>query len=250
MTTKSTTDWLVPDWPAPSHIRAVSTTRNGGVSEGHWFGLNLATHVGDDPQHVTANRQFLQDKLGLKNPPQWLTQVHGKHVCDVPHGGECQADAATSTTAGEACVVMTADCLPVLFTDAAGTRVAAAHAGWRGLAGGVLEASLDAFDDPSKVLAWLGPAIGPESFEVGGEVREAFISQDAQAHSAFVQNRPGHWLADIYALARLRLSAAGVENIFGGGLCTYSDAERFYSFRREPITGRMASLIWIQADRG
>ncbi len=250
MMTTGKTDWLVPDWPAPPHIRAVSTTRSGGVSEGHWHGLNLATHVGDDPGHVAANRRLLLETLGLQHSPQWLNQVHGNQVCDVPQDGDCEADAATTTTPGQACVVMTADCLPVLFTDAAGTRVAAAHAGWRGLAGGVLEASLETFEDPGKVLAWLGPAIGPESFEVGGEVRKAFVSQDAEARMAFVQNRPGHWLADIYALARLRLSAAGVANIYGGGLCTYTDAERFYSFRREPITGRMASLIWMDADRG
>jgi len=241
-------DFLQPDWPAPANVRAASTTRGGGVSEGNWQGLNLATHVGDDPGHVSANRQLLLDELGLAGLPAWLTQVHGTRVCDLPGSGDCEADAATTTTPGEVCVVMTADCLPVLFTDTRGKRVAAAHAGWRGLAAGVLEASIAAFDDPYEVMAWLGPAIGPESFEVGEEVRQAFVDRDAGAAAAFVQNRPGHWLADIYALARLRLAAAGVEAVYGGGFCTYRDAERFYSFRRDPITGRMASLIWMQPE--
>jgi len=248
MTTK--TDWLIPEWPVPAHIRAVSTTRSGGVSEGSWLGLNLAMHVEDEPQKVQANRDRLIESLGLTCPPHWLTQVHGKRVCELPADNECEADAASTTQPGQACVVMTADCLPVLFTDVQGRRVAAAHAGWRGLAAGVLEASVQKFARAEQVMAWLGPAIGPQAFEVGDEVREAFVQQHAEAGRAFVQNRPGHWLADIYELARIRLDAAGVRQVYGGGLCTYSDAQRFYSFRRDRITGRMASLIWIEKEDG
>ena len=239
-------EWLSPDWPAPARVRAASTTRLGGVSEGPWRGLNLATHVGDNEQHVQANRALLREQLQLPGEPRWLEQVHGNRVCDAAAPGDCRADAAFASEPGQVCVVMTADCLSVLFCDEQGTAVAAAHAGWRGLAGGVLEASVARFAHPARVLAWLGPAIGPQAFEVGGEVREAFIAEDPGAEMAFVQNRPGHWLADIYELARRRLRAAGVERVFGGGLCTYRDAERFYSFRRDRITGRMASLIWIE----
>ncbi len=240
-------DWLQPDWPAPPQVRAVSTTRVGGVSQGAWSGLNLATHVGDDRAHVETNRAMLAEALCLPAAPHWLNQVHGKRVCQLPTvAGACEADAASSNLAGQVCVVMTADCLPVLFTDLQGSRVAAAHAGWRGLADGVLEASVSAFADPAQVLAWLGPAIGPAAFEVGEEVREAYMAHDPSSESAFVANRPGHWLADIYTLARQRLNVAGVTRVFGGGLCTYTDAQRFYSFRRDRTTGRMASLIWIE----
>lgn len=241
-----TIDLLKPDWPAPSRVMAFSTTRNSGHSQGQWAGLNLATHVGDDPRHVAANRQALASQLGLVNEPAWLTQVHGVEVCDLPAEPGCEADASSTDQAAMPCVVMTADCLPVLFTDVHGQRVAAAHAGWRGLAAGVLEASMAAFENPGDVMAWLGPAIGPQAFEVGDEVREAFVGQHPETAGAFVANRPGHWLADIYALARTRLAAAGVTQVYGGGLCTFTDARRFYSFRRDPITGRMASLIWIE----
>ncbi len=158
------------------------------------------------------------------------------------------ADAAFTQQSDTPCVVMTADCLPVLFCDEQGTAVAAAHAGWRGLAAGVLEQTLKCFDDPSKVMAWMGPAIGPEHFEVGDEVREIFVQQHSQAESAFVESRPGHWMTDIFQLAQQRLSAAGVSHIYGGGICTYADADHFYSFRRESVTGRMASLIWLSDD--
>ena len=239
---------LQPDWPAAPPVRAASTTRVGGRSLGEWSGLNLATHVGDDPVHVAANRRLLAGALDLPHEPYWLNQVHGTRVCELPaSAADCAADAASSTAAGEVCVVMTADCLPVLFTDLHGSRVAAAHAGWRGLAAGVLEASAARFDDPAQVLAWLGPAIGPQAFEVGDEVRHAFVDHDPASAGAFVANRPGHWLADIYALARRRLRAAGVTRIYGGGLCTYSEPERFYSFRRDRISGRMASLIWLES---
>ena len=239
-------DFICPDWPAPPNVRAASTTRIGGVSEKPWNGLNLATHVGDEPAHVQRNRELLAQALALPAEPAWLTQVHGTNSCDAAGAPPaCEADASYTTTAGQVCVVMTADCLPVLFCNRQGTRVAAAHAGWRGLAGGVLEASVAGFDDPADMLAWLGPAIGPQAFEVGEEVLAAFTNHDPQAAQAFVANRPGHWLADIYQLAHLRLKAAGVSHIYGGGLCTFADAERFYSFRREPVTGRMASLIWL-----
>jgi YfiH family protein len=242
---------LQPDWPAPPQVRAASTTRAGGHSQGNWSGFNLATHVGDDPADVAANRRLLAATLGLPREPHWLNQVHGIRVCRLPAGAAgCDADAASSATAGEVCVVLTADCLPVLFTDLDGSRVAAAHAGWRGLAAGVLEAGAAQFDDPARVLAWLGPAIGPRAFEVGGEVRRAFLDRDPASASAFVANRPGHWLADIYALARRRLRAGGVTRIYGGGLCTYSEPDRFYSFRRDRITGRMASLIWLEPQPG
>ena len=250
MTKTSRIECLRPEWPAPAHVRAFSTTRCGGVSEDGWQGLNLATHVGDRPQHVEANRRSLMHSLGLEQAPQWLTQVRGRRVCELPGADGREADASTTIVPGQVCAVLTADCLPVLLSDHQGQRVAAAHAGWRGLAGGVLEASVAGFQRADQVIAWLGPAIGPESFEVGEEVRETFVQQHAEAAPAFVPSRPGHWLADIYALARIRLEAAGVDAVYGGGLCTYSDKKRFYSFRREPITGRMASLIWIQHDNG
>lgn len=238
---------LEPDWPAPPQVRAFSTTRQGGVSSGPWAGLNLAEHVQDDPADVTENRRLLAGHLGLPHKPLWLTQVHGSVIAtgDNPVVG-CEADGRYADQAGQVCAVLTADCLPVLLCDRAGTQVAAVHAGWRGLAGGVLEAAVARFTAaPGGLLAWLGPAIGPAAFEVGDEVRQAFTATDPAASDAFVQQRPGHWLADLYALARLRLARCGVTAVHGGGLCTYSDADRFYSFRREPVTGRMASLIWL-----
>lgn len=252
-TESENTAFLIPEWPAPQGIRAVSTTRLGGVSKAPWASLNLATHVQDDPQAVAENRRRLVDALGLAAQPQWLQQVHGCEVHRPEQGGEvdsCQADAAFSDQAAQVCVVMTADCLPVLFCDESGRRVAAAHAGWRGLADGVLESTLRHFPDPAAVMAWLGPAIGPQAFEVGDEVREIFCRRDAAAESAFTANRPGHWLADIYRLARLRLASAGVSRVSGGDYCTFSDSERFFSFRRDGVTGRMASLIWIDPGQG
>ncbi len=235
-----------PDWPAPLGVRAASTTRAGGVSEGDWAGLNLALHVGDDPRRVALNRERLRQALQLPAEPAWLRQVHG---CDVAELGRaaaaCEADAAFADTPGQVCAVLTADCLPVLFADRRGRAVAAAHAGWRGLAAGVLEATLARFDDPGEVIAWLGPAIGPAAFEVGDEVREAFLSADPGASGAFVPHR-GRWRADLYALARRRLAAAGIGGVYGGGRCTYSEPRHFYSYRRDGRTGRQASLIWIE----
>ena len=238
---------IFPDWPAPASVRCASTTRTGGVSEPPYDSLNLAVHVGDAAPAVAENRARLRRHLQLPGEPLWLEQVHGCRVVDVSGAGECTAaDASVSRERGRVCVVMTADCLPVLFCDRAGTEVAAAHAGWRGLAAGVLEATVDTLGSPPDTLmAWLGPAIGPGAFEVGAEVREAFTAVHPQAADAFVARPDGRWLADIYALARIRLQAAGVVDVYGGGYCTFSDPQRFYSFRREPVTGRMASLIWL-----
>jgi len=237
-------DWLTPQWPAPARVKSCVTTRTGGVSAPPFDSCNLGDHVGDDPQAVLKNRQRLVSLLGCK--PAWLQQVHGTAVVEALPGQVAQADASWTATPGVACAIMTADCLPALFCDRAGTRVAAAHAGWRGLAGGVLESTLDALALPAEqVLVWLGPAIGAQAFEVGAEVREAFVAQHAQAAEAF---RPSHnagkFIADIYQLARIRLAARGVEAVYGGDFCTFNDP-RFYSYRRAAQTGRFASLIWL-----
>ncbi|AHL35984.1 laccase [Pseudomonas brassicacearum] len=238
-------DWLIPDWPAPGRVKACVTTREGGVSLAPFDSLNLGDHVGDDPAAVAENRRRLTDHFAIT--PAWLQQVHGIAVVEADPDQVATADASWTATPGIACAAMTADCLPVLFCNRAGTRVAAAHAGWRGLANGVLEATLDSLEDPAdEILAWLGPAIGPQAFEVGPEVREAFIAQLPQAAQAFVpSHNAGKFLADIYALARLRLAARGVTAVYGGGLCTVTDS-RFFSYRRNPRTGRFASLIWIE----
>lgn len=238
--------FLRADWPAPPGVRALQTTRVGGASQGPHASFNLAAHCGDDPAAVTRNRALLRESLALPAEPAWLNQVHGCAVARAPVPGLPAADASVAEGHGQVCVVLTADCLPVLFCAEDGSAVAAAHAGWRGLAGGVLEQTLAALGrPPSRLLAWMGAAIGPAAFEVGAEVREAFMTQDPDAATCFTPGRPGRLQADLYALARLRLRRAGLERIYGGGLCTVSDAERFFSFRREPVCGRMASLIWI-----
>lgn len=235
-----------PDWPAPPRVAACSTTRIGGVSKAPWDSFNLAAHVGDDPDAVAANRARLAALLELRAGPLWLEQVHGTRVCTFDDNDLC-ADASFSDRAMQVCVVMTADCLPVLLCSRRGNAVAAAHAGWRGLLAGVLEQTVARFGGAADdVLAWLGPAIGPQAFEVGEDVRSAYVDEDPAAARHFVANRPGHWLADIYALARMRLSRAGVVAVYGGGYCTYSDPQRFFSYRRDGVTGRMASLIWLQ----
>jgi YfiH family protein len=244
--------FIWPDWPAPAGVKAVVTTRQGGVSRPPFDAFNLATHVGDDPEAVRANRAALVETLRLTSEPCWLEQVHGTGVVALhennPISTPPKVDASTTMRPGQVCAVLTADCLPVLFCDRAGTRVAAAHAGWRGLAAGVLEATVATMDVPAQdVLAWLGPAIGPTVFEVGDEVRQAFLDHDPDAAGAFVPHGEGHWLADIYRLARCRLQAMGINAVFGGGLCTYRDSARFYSYRRDGKTGRMASLIWLQS---
>lgn len=238
-------DWLTPQWSASTNVRACITTRTGGVSQIPFASFNLGEHVEDDPAAVRTNRQRLLSQLGCQ--PAWLNQVHGTAVVVADPTQVCEADASWTATPGIACTVMTADCLPALFCDRAGTRVAAAHAGWRGLAGGVLEATAQALQVPGEeLLVWLGPAIGPASFEVGAEVREAFVRQHAAAEAAFIATAlPGKFMADIYHLARIRLAAIGVTAVSGGGLCTYSD-ERFYSYRRNSPTGRFASLIWLE----
>lgn len=241
-------DGIVPEWPAPARVRALSTTRLGGVSPAPWDSLNLGIHVEDDPARVAANRAILRARLPAE--PAWLNQVHGTCVVDAATvTGTPDADAAVTRTPGAVCVVMTADCLPVLLCDRAGTVVGAAHAGWRGLHAGVIEATLAAMQvPPGEVLAWLGPAIGPAAFEVGDDVRTAFMAEDPAAASAF---RPGavsgKWWADLYVLARLRLARSGVAGVTGGGLCTVADRRRFFSYRRDGLTGRMASLVWLAA---
>lgn len=239
--------WIVPDWPAPDSVRAVSTTRHGGVSSGCFDSLNLGAHVGDDPALVLRNRAVLGVRLPAE--PLWLEQVHGIAVAEVGRSASaCVADAAVRRGPGGVCAIMTADCLPVLFCDQAGTVVAGAHAGWRGLEAGVLEAAVEAMRVPaSSVLAWLGPAIGPRHFEVGDEVRAAFLRHAEQAGQAFRRGEhAGKWFCDLYLLARQRLAAIGVSQVSGGGLCTFSESGRFYSFRRDGQTGRMASLVWLE----
>ena len=247
-------DWIVPDWSAPSHVRAICTTRSGGVGEGSYQSMNLASHVNDDIQAVTGNRQLLQQTLGLNAPPYWLQQIHSTKIVDLDHGNiDFKADGSTTARAEKACVVMTADCLPVLLTDRKGQRIAAIHAGWRGLADGILEAGIRKFSADQDILAWLGPAIGPEKFEVGAEVVEQLSTEDV-IESGWLReatNR-GKWLVDLYKLASLRLQKAGVVDVSGGGYCTFSDEKRFFSYRRQGGCGRMATLIWLdhQADDG
>lgn len=246
--------WIVPDWPVPPGVHGLFTTRHGGVSEGVYASLNLGDHVGDAAQAVAENRARLSAVLPGK--PIWLQQVHGVRVVDgaaVDGTSPPVADAAFTRQPGVVCVVMTADCLPVLFCDRAGTVVAAAHAGWRGLRAGILENTVAAMDCPGEqLLACLGPAIGPQAFEVGDEVRAAFVTESDAAAAAFrpvgaaddtVDQRK--WLADLALLARQRLERLGVDAVFGGNRCTYSDAGRYFSYRRDGVTGRMAALIWL-----
>ena len=242
-------DWIIPDWPAPARVHALSTTRAGGVSKGRYASLNLGQHVGDDIASVTENRRRLVSETGLKHDPHWLNQVHGARVALLDGRPVMEpADAASASKSGEACTVMTADCLPVLFCDRAGTRVAASHAGWRGLKSGVLEATVEAMQVPAdELMVWLGPAIGPKTYEVGEEVRKAFVATDPTAASAFKPSgNDDKWMCDLYMLARQRLVATGVWRFYGGNLCTYTDQERFFSYRRDGECGRMASLIWLE----
>ena len=238
---------IIPDWPAPPNVKALQTTRNGGVSSAPYDSLNLGDHVGDESQSVACNRMLLAPLL--PSEPVWLEQVHGTGIIDVEAAG-CgapQADACISRHRGAVCVVMTADCLPLLLCDEQGSVVAAVHAGWRGLCDGVIEQAVRAMNVPPQVLmAWLGPAIGPHAFEVGNEVRDAFITIQSQAAAAFLPGVPGKWLADLYQLARLRLNALGVTRVHGGGWCTYTERERFFSYRRDGVTGRMGTFIWLE----
>ena len=292
--------WLIPDWPAPAGVRALSTLRGGGVSGNPYASLNLGEHVGDGAKAVAENRRLLRAAAGLPAEPAWLTQVHGTcvHDLDLPSGpaDSCDhadpaspvdatgaaflgggamvttpaagamdvsdaasrrvggrpltaavADAAVTRQPGRVCAILTADCLPVLLTTESGDRVGAAHAGWRGLAGGVIEATVSALGaSPSSLLAWLGPAIGPRHFEIGAEVREALLQGDRGAQAAFAPTPAGRFMADLYALARRRLARLGVERVFGGGECTHTDADRYFSHRRDGRTGRQATLIWLE----
>lgn len=237
---------ILPQWPVPSSVRALMTTRNGGVSDGPYAGLNLGAHCGDRPEAVSENRRRLATQL--PGEPVWLQQVHGATVIRAEHVArtEPKADAAIAMRPGVVCAVTVADCLPILVATPA--AVAAIHAGWRGLAAGVIESTLAGLAGCGEPLVWLGAAIGPKVYEVGAEVHAAFLRRDATLASVFNATRPGHWLLDLYAAARVRLRCAGVpaERIFGGGLCTYSDATRFFSFRRDGATGRMAALIWLE----
>ncbi len=242
-----------PDWPAPAHVQAVATTRAGGFSNGPYASLNLGTHVGDDPVTVERNRNALGCALGIRTAPCWLDQVHGTRVVDTASvtpsvTKPAAADASIASVAGTTCAIMTADCLPVLFTDRAGGHVAAAHGGWRGLIGGILENTVGAFVargvQPDELIAWLGPAIGPAAYEVDAAVVKMLHGDD---RAALTPTDPEHWQLDLYALARLRLVACGVDAVFGGGFCTFSEPERFFSYRRDGVCGRQATVIWIQS---
>ncbi len=236
---------IIPDWPAPARVKALQTTRQGGVSIAPYDSLNLGEHVGDNPLAVARNRELLNRLLPTE--PVWLEQVHGRLVVNAD-AASClpQADACIARHRGSVCAVMTADCLPVLLCDTQGTVVGAVHAGWRGLAAGVIEAAVQAMEvAPQEVMAWLGPAISQQVFEVGDEVRAAFMAVQPQASSAFIAGQPGKWLADIHALAKLRLNALGIVQIYGGGHCTYREREKFFSYRRDGATGRMGTFIWL-----
>jgi YfiH family protein len=250
-----TPHFIEPEWPAPANILALSTSREGGHSASPYASFNLGHHVGDSAVAVAANRKMLTAALPAGTDIQWLSQIHGTQVVAAGRNGEYpQADAVWSRHANRACAVLTADCLPVLFCSTSGDRVAAAHAGWRGLLDGVLEATVAAMGvNPDQVLAWLGPAIGPRAFEVGGEVRGKYLAAAPAADESLVEAcfppsevRSGHYVADLYALARLRLRTVGVTGVFGGGYCTFSDSSRFFSYRRDGQTGRMASLILLR----
>lgn len=239
-------EFIIPDWPAPPNIRAIQTTRLGGVSVAPYASLNLGDHVGDNPVAVAENRRRLQARLPCQ--PVWLRQVHGTACIDAASAlTGTEADATFTRQHGIVCAVLTADCLPVLFCDVAGTVVAAAHAGWRGLAAGILEQTVAAMNvQADQLMAWLGPAIGPTNFEVGDEVRAAFVAQDKAAAVAFAAQTNDKWLCDLHALARQRLATLGVCRLASADFCTVRDADRFYSYRRDGATGRMASLIWLE----
>ena len=240
--------YIVPDWPAPARVHAMVTTREQGVSRPPYDSFNLAAHVGDQPESVASNRNLLRQQLHLPDEPMWLNQVHGRQIARHGDPGSVpEADGSYSNQVDQVCVVLTADCLPLLMCNKAGTEVAAVHAGWRGLADGVINSAVDAFTAaPSELLVWLGPAIGPERFEVGQDVYDAFVTADPAATEGFNAIDDEHWLADLYYLARLQLQGLGAGQVYGGQFCTMTDAERFFSYRRDGVTGRMASLIWLE----
>ncbi|MBP6058224.1 MAG: peptidoglycan editing factor PgeF [Nitrosomonas sp.] len=246
-------DWIIPDWPAPHNVKTLFTTRNGGVSSGingTYASLNLGAHVNDNLADVACNRALLHHYLPAE--PKWLKQVHGTLPIWIDHTAAVtpEGDAVLSRKQGTVCAVMVADCLPVFLCDAAGTTVGVVHAGWRGLAGGIIERSIAAMQaDSGQLMAWLGPAIGPDYFEVGADVYEAFVRHDEKMTQAFLlkeNNDEKKWLANIFLLARQRLASMGVTEIYGGGICTFSNPQRFFSYRRDGETGRMAALIWLE----
>jgi hypothetical protein len=251
-----TKHWLVPDWPAPANIHAATTLRTGGVSQGPYSSLNPAAHVNDDAEWVRHNRRIIRDMLGLPAEPVWLDQVHSNRVIKAEKTASLQqADASYTHQSGVVCAVMTADCLPVLICSTDGTQVAAIHGGWRGLLAGVISNTVITMQIPHNsqpcnrgargdFLVWMGPAIGPDCFEVGSEVRDAFLEKSAEFSNAFKEQGKDKWLADIYQLARIELAALGIANVYGGTSCTFTEHERFYSYRRDTQTGRMATLIW------
>jgi len=239
-------DWIRADWPAPPQVIAGTTCRSGGASAGPYASLNLAAHVGDDTDALSENRRRFRRLCGLPAEPVWLRQVHGTDVAMAPvAAGVTIADAIVSDRQGVVCTVLTADCLPVLFVAQTGVEIAAAHAGWRGLCGGILEKTLAAMvTRPADILAWLGPAISGPAYEVGAEVRDAFLARDRTAAGAFTDNRRGRWQADLYGLARQRLRQAGVSRIYGGDRCTFAETDAFFSYRRDGECGRMATFIF------
>ena len=266
-----TSEWAIiePEWPTPKGVRSAFTLRTGGVSVSPYDSLNVGAHVGDVASSVEENRRRVRERLGLPAEPMWLQQVHGVEVADLdviaeplaPVGhrgagvqaalplasGFACADAAVTRAPGRVCVIQVADCMPVLFAARDGSAVGAAHAGWRGLAGGVLKETVRRLGVPvHQIIAWLGPTIGQDHFEVGDEVRAAFMAHDPDAASSFEANARGRWQCDLYALARRQLSALGIRDIFGGGWCTYADSERFFSYRRDGQCGRMAAFVWME----
>ncbi len=239
------------DWPAPPHVRALTTTRAGGVSESPYASLNLATHVGDDPARVGVNRARLLAALHLPSGPIWLDQHHGTNVIDAHRDSDRHADGSRTTEPRIVCAILTADCLPIVLTDRAGTEIAALHAGWRGLAAGIIAAGIGRMrTSPADLLAWLGPAVSAAHYEVGAEVYETFIGHAPALVSAFAPTRPGHYRCDLYMIARALLGAAGVTAVYGGEYCTHRDVERFFSYRRDGgngrETGRIATLAWME----
>jgi YfiH family protein len=254
--------FITPRWPAPQGVRAAFTLRMGGVSVGPYDSLNLGAGIGDSVDAVEENRRRVRTKLRLPDEPVWLEQVHGVEVVEIGHDGALaavgdghgsppKADSSVTRVAGRVCAIRVADCMPVLFAARDGSAVGAAHCGWRGLAAGVLEATIRRIGIPaSELIAWMGPAIGPDHFEVGDDVRTGFLARDEDTYTAFVANARGRWQCDLYALARRNLAALGIEEIFGGGWCTFSEADRFFSYRRDGQCGRMAALIWRESPGG
>lgn len=244
-----TNSLIYPDWPAPDNIKAVSSARIGGFSAPPYNSFNLGSHVGDDPETVNKNRHYLAELAQLPESPRWLQQQHGTQLINSRDWqADIQADAIFSHTVNHVCTIMTADCLPILLCNKQGDFIAAIHAGWRSLAAGIINKTIARFNcDPQDIIAWLGPAIGPTQFEVGLDVYATFIRHSSQASQAFQQTDATHYLADIYCLAKQYLTACDVTAIFGGNFCTVTDSERFFSYRRDGITGRMASLIWISS---